>query len=209
MSTPTMELPLSPLDWPQPLACRPTTYLRDRANYLTPRLPALLFSSSPSTSDSSSSLSTADMTISPPEPASPIRLSVCDVPVVAPRPLPYHSPTFLQFDLPDTDEDLSHPPYTHRPAKRKRDDKNDKDPKIHDDLPSPPPAKRRVHHIHAWRSRVCREHQLPLRQLHSPYHQRQLLHHHVSLRPPPLASTNKSSGFSFSADQPLGWHHHP
>ncbi|KAG2348510.1 hypothetical protein BDR05DRAFT_957129 [Suillus weaverae] len=46
---------------------------------------------------------------------------VCDVPLLAPRPLPYHSPTFLKFDLPDPDEDLSHPPYTHRSSKRKRD----------------------------------------------------------------------------------------
>ncbi|KIM57601.1 hypothetical protein SCLCIDRAFT_1219275 [Scleroderma citrinum Foug A] len=135
--------------------------------------------------------------------ASPIRISVCDVPVLAPRPLPYHSPTFLQFDLPDTDEDLSHPPYTHRPAKRKRTDDGDQ---IHDDdLPPPPPAKRRAHQIHAWRSRVHREHQL---QLPSPRHQRQLLHHGawfdlVPLRPPP-ASAHRSSGLPF-ADQPFGY----
>ncbi|KAJ7349225.1 hypothetical protein DFH08DRAFT_864825 [Mycena albidolilacea] len=47
---------------------------------------------------------------------------VCNAPLVAPIPLPYHSPTFLQFELPDIDEDLSHPPYTRRQAavKRKR-----------------------------------------------------------------------------------------
>lgn len=45
---------------------------------------------------------------------------VCTAPLVAPKPLPYHSPTFLQFDLPDDDEDLSHPPYVSRPHKRKR-----------------------------------------------------------------------------------------
>ncbi|KAJ7684678.1 hypothetical protein DFH06DRAFT_1462949 [Mycena polygramma] len=48
---------------------------------------------------------------------------VCNAPLVAPIPLPYHSPTFLQFELPDIDEDLSHPPYTRRAAasvKRKR-----------------------------------------------------------------------------------------
>lgn len=47
---------------------------------------------------------------------------VCNAPLVAPIPLPYHSPTFLQFELPDIDEDLSHPPYTRRTAavKRKR-----------------------------------------------------------------------------------------
>ncbi|KAJ7093220.1 hypothetical protein C8R44DRAFT_401892 [Mycena epipterygia] len=45
---------------------------------------------------------------------------VCNAPLVAPIPLPYHSPTFLQFELPDIDEDLSHPPYTRRAAALKR-----------------------------------------------------------------------------------------
>ncbi|KIP09094.1 hypothetical protein PHLGIDRAFT_126548 [Phlebiopsis gigantea 11061_1 CR5-6] len=44
----------------------------------------------------------------PPPPAVHV---VCTAPLVAPKPLPYHSPTFLHFDLPDDDEDLSHPPY--------------------------------------------------------------------------------------------------
>ncbi|KAF8910787.1 hypothetical protein CPB85DRAFT_1304635 [Mucidula mucida] len=40
---------------------------------------------------------------------------VCTAPLVAPKPLPYHSPTFLQFThLPELDQDLSHPPYTYR-----------------------------------------------------------------------------------------------
>jgi hypothetical protein len=56
---------------------------------------------------------------------------VCDIPVVAPRPLPYHSPTFLQFDLPDIDEDLSRPPYTRGPAKRKRETDDDFDEPTH------------------------------------------------------------------------------
>ena len=62
---------------------------------------------------------------------------VCTAPLVAPKPLPYHSPTFLQFDLPDDDEDLSHPPYVSRPHKRKRraDDADDSD--------APPPAMKR------------------------------------------------------------------
>ncbi|KAG2752175.1 hypothetical protein P692DRAFT_20773138 [Suillus brevipes Sb2] len=79
------------------------------------------FPSSPCSSDLSPSSS--------PEPVT-IRV-VCDVPLLAPRPLPYHSPTFLKFDLPDPDEDLSHPPYTHRPPKRKRDHSDDHD---HDHL---------------------------------------------------------------------------
>ncbi|KAF5391895.1 hypothetical protein D9757_001775 [Collybiopsis confluens] len=48
---------------------------------------------------------------------------ICNAPLIAPKPLPYHSPTFLKFELlPDLDEDLSHPPYTQRPSKRKRQD---------------------------------------------------------------------------------------
>ncbi|KAH7889907.1 hypothetical protein F5I97DRAFT_1784217, partial [Phlebopus sp. FC_14] len=82
----------------------------------------------PSPSDTCSSIST-DMT-----PPDTIRV-VCDLPVLAPRPLPYHSPTFLHFDLPDTDEDLSHPPYTHRPHRRKRPSQPDADC---------PPSKRRA-----------------------------------------------------------------
>ncbi|KAL5529289.1 hypothetical protein ACEPAG_5274 [Sanghuangporus baumii] len=42
------------------------------------------------------------------------QVAVCDVPLLAPRPLPFTPPAFLQFDcLPDEDEDLSFPPYTH------------------------------------------------------------------------------------------------
>lgn len=52
---------------------------------------------------------------------------VCNAPLIAPVPLPYHSPTFLQFDLPDDDEDLSHPPYVSRPHKRKRSDDGDEE----------------------------------------------------------------------------------
>ncbi|KAH0830394.1 hypothetical protein J3R83DRAFT_1788 [Lanmaoa asiatica] len=78
----------------------------------------------PSPSDTCSSISADSSPSSPPD---TVRV-VCDVPLLAPRPLPYHSPTFLQFELPDTDEDLSHPPYTHRPSKRKRD--ADDDPAI-------------------------------------------------------------------------------
>jgi len=53
---------------------------------------------------------------------------VCNAPLFAPIPLPYHPPTFLQFELPDVDQDLSHPPYIHRSPKRKRclhEDKNE------------------------------------------------------------------------------------
>ncbi|KAI0747995.1 hypothetical protein C8Q80DRAFT_1270444 [Daedaleopsis nitida] len=67
---------------------------------------------------------------------------VCNAPLVAPIPLPYHSPTFLLYDLPDEDEDLSHPPYTHRPSKRKRARDDDDEHAAQED-PHPIPAKRR------------------------------------------------------------------
>ncbi|KAL5533204.1 hypothetical protein ACEPAF_4980 [Sanghuangporus sanghuang] len=42
------------------------------------------------------------------------QVAICDVPLLAPRPLPFTPPAFLQFDcLPDEDEDLSFPPYTY------------------------------------------------------------------------------------------------
>ncbi|TCD68921.1 hypothetical protein EIP91_009472 [Steccherinum ochraceum] len=63
-----------------------------------------------------------------PSPSPEIVHAVCNAPLVAPVPLPYHSPTFLQFDLPDDDEDLSHPPYVSRPHKRKRSDTEIEDP---------------------------------------------------------------------------------
>ncbi|KIJ60649.1 hypothetical protein HYDPIDRAFT_116949 [Hydnomerulius pinastri MD-312] len=155
---------LSPLDdllgkWPSAhgvdiAACDPFSFpawatslhLRDRGNFAAnphcslPRLPALEFPSSPS--DTCSSIST-DIT---PSPVPDTIRVVCDVPLLAPRPLPYHSPTFLQFDLPDTDEDLSHPPYTHRPSKRKRE----VDSEFDDEHPR---TKRRAG-INSWRSRV-------------------------------------------------------
>ena len=69
-----------------------------------------------SPSDSIASSDTA------PSPAPAYVHVVCNAPLVAPKPLPYHSPTFLQFDMPDDDEDLSHPTYVFRPHKRKRSD---------------------------------------------------------------------------------------
>ncbi|KAL1758323.1 hypothetical protein FB107DRAFT_272149 [Schizophyllum commune] len=81
----------------------------------------------PSPTDTSSS-ATSDLLVPSPRP-SPPQLVICNAPLVAPRPLPYHSPTFLQFDLlPDVDEDLSHPPYTKRASKRKRDDADAESP---------------------------------------------------------------------------------
>lgn len=100
--------------------------------------------SPPSPSETCSSIST-DQSPSP-EPVT--TRVVCDVPLLAPRPLPYHSPTFLQFDLPDSDEDLSHPPYTNRPSKRKRDDDNHQ--------PQNLPMKRHAG-VDRWAARVHRQ----------------------------------------------------
>jgi hypothetical protein len=71
---------------------------------------------------------------------------VCDIPVVAPRPLPYHSPTFLQFDLPDVDEDLSHPPYTRCP-KRKRKAADDLDNHSRAKRQAPSSGRRSASHV--------------------------------------------------------------
>ncbi|KAF8136094.1 hypothetical protein EV363DRAFT_720197 [Boletus edulis] len=101
--------------------------------------PSFLDSALFSPSDSCSSLPS-------PSPSPDTIHVVCNVPLIAPRPLPYHSPTFLQFDLPDTDEDLSHPPYTHRPSKRKRDNNDNDDP-------APQPKRRPG--TNRCRSRLC------------------------------------------------------
>jgi hypothetical protein len=82
-----------------------------------------MVSAVPSSPSDTCSSAYSDLSPSP----SPSIHVVCDIPVVAPRPLPYHSPTFLQFDLPDIDEDLSRPPYTRGPAKRKRESEEDLD----------------------------------------------------------------------------------
>lgn len=75
----------------------------------------------PSPSDNGSSASSELSFTPPPQPQS--LHVICNAPLIAPKPLPYHSPTFLKFELlPELDEDLSHPPYTQRPSKRKRED---------------------------------------------------------------------------------------
>lgn len=100
----------------------PTCPKSNMDSLFLPRLPLLDLDLSSSPSDTCSSVYSG---LSP-SPSPSIHV-VCDIPVVAPRPLPYHSPTFLQFDLPDIDEDLSRPPYTRGPAKRKRETDDDFD----------------------------------------------------------------------------------
>ncbi|KAJ7445727.1 hypothetical protein B0H11DRAFT_2249280 [Mycena galericulata] len=84
--------------------------------------PPLYLDQPPSPTDTCASFASSSTTGTPP-PRTRTTHVVCNAPLVAPIPLPYHSPTFLQFELPDIDEDLSHPPYTRRAAaavKRKR-----------------------------------------------------------------------------------------
>ncbi|KAF5358014.1 hypothetical protein D9756_001705 [Leucocoprinus leucothites] len=97
----------------------------------TPPLDLSDFPPSPSETSSSSSTDSSPTLIRRPRSA-PLHV-VCNAPLVAPIPLPYHSPTFLQFDLPDMDEDLSRPPYIKQALKRKRD---------LDEQPDAVPAKR-------------------------------------------------------------------
>ena len=60
-------------------------------------------------------------TTAPLTPAPEFLHVVCNAPLLAPKPLPYRPPAFLDnFELPDPDEDLSHPPYTRTSSKRKR-----------------------------------------------------------------------------------------
>lgn len=54
-----------------------------------------------------------DTCTTPPQESANV-VAVCNAPLFAPRPLPCTPPAFLQFDcLPEEDEDLSFPPYTH------------------------------------------------------------------------------------------------
>ncbi|KAI0797868.1 hypothetical protein C8Q75DRAFT_22465 [Abortiporus biennis] len=95
-------------------------------------------SATPSAPSSSSSDASSE---TDPSPSPNFIHAVCNAPLIAPVPLPYHSPTFLQFDLPDEDEDLSHPPYFSRPHKRKRDPEEESSA---DPIMPLPDAKRRM-----------------------------------------------------------------
>ncbi|KAK7023942.1 hypothetical protein R3P38DRAFT_1080213 [Favolaschia claudopus] len=118
---PLQDLALRSFDSPEsPYACwplsRPT--LEPWHSLLGPYTP-LYPGQPPSPTDTCSSFASSSTAGTPPPRATHV---ICNAPLVAPIPLPYHSPTFLQFELPDIDEDLSHPPYTRRQAavKRKR-----------------------------------------------------------------------------------------
>ncbi|VDC05977.1 unnamed protein product [Peniophora sp. CBMAI 1063] len=88
----------------------------------------------------------------PPTPNPPVAHVVCNVPLRAPKPLPYRPPAFLNsFELPDPDADLSRPPYTCAAgSKRKRcDEALQNEPTDTDDRSSGYTGKRRAtEHAH-------------------------------------------------------------
>lgn len=121
-----------------------------KARLLT--LPRLAVPPSPTDSCASSALAAT------PPPVANTHLDavhvVCAVPLLAPRPLPFHSPRFLQFDdLPDQSEDLSHPPYVSRPSKRKHTDDA-----AREDAHGPSPAKRPMLALPAGKRRGAPQH---------------------------------------------------
>lgn len=129
---------------PQQMLCKPSkSYcIHIEANYATPVPP------SPSDSISSVELSPIQSSSHSPlfefSPQSRPIFVQCTAPLIAPKPLPYHSPRFLQFDeLPELDEDLSHAPYVRRPLKKR---KRENEP-TSDEVEGSVPQKRRMHSI--------------------------------------------------------------
>ncbi|ETW85720.1 hypothetical protein HETIRDRAFT_457467 [Heterobasidion irregulare TC 32-1] len=108
--------PSTLLSLPQP-PLRPTLHIPEHLS-----VPGLVLSS-PSAPNSPTS------TDAPPTPSPEFVHVVCNAPLVAPKPVLYRPPAVLQFqlELPDPDEDLSHPPYT-RKRKRSRDEPEDEKP---------------------------------------------------------------------------------
>ncbi|KAI0035742.1 hypothetical protein K488DRAFT_82778 [Vararia minispora EC-137] len=94
--------------WPQPHCSAPFVFgvppqpVPDRL-----AVPELEPASSPSEPGSPMS------TLAPPTPGLEFVHVVCNAPLLAPKPLPYRPPAFLDgFDLPDPDADLSRVPYS-------------------------------------------------------------------------------------------------
>ncbi|THV07895.1 hypothetical protein K435DRAFT_847695 [Dendrothele bispora CBS 962.96] len=134
------------------------------------------FSFPPSPTDTVAS----DLSYSPPPRTQSLHV-FCNAPLIAPKPLPYHSPTFLQFDLlPSLDDDLSFPPYTQRPPKRKREDDSDSDrfvmhmhkrraPNTSSFVPPRPPSVS-SRHLHYHKGPNSRPHHHFGKPYHHPYH---------------------------------------
>ncbi|KAH9854101.1 hypothetical protein C2E23DRAFT_884207 [Lenzites betulinus] len=114
--------PLAPSSWTNAPSVPTSLWPAGPPDFLLPfhRYPSKPYDTSAGFSVARSDTSSAISRDSDLSPSPEIAEVVCNAPLVAPVPLPYHSPTFLMYDLPDEDEDLSHPPYTHRPHKRKR-----------------------------------------------------------------------------------------
>ncbi|KIY43638.1 hypothetical protein FISHEDRAFT_78482 [Fistulina hepatica ATCC 64428] len=94
-----------------------------------PSTPELEFSVSPTDTVSSlSDLSPRSSLSSPYPQLCQNHVYLCNTPLVAPKPLPYHSPTFLKFDdLPELEDDLSHPMYTQRRSNKRKREARDRD----------------------------------------------------------------------------------
>ncbi|CAK5263375.1 unnamed protein product [Mycena citricolor] len=103
-----------------PFRCWEPTALESWDALFDSSRPLIFFDQPPSPTDTCASASSSASSPGMLSPGGPAHV-ICNAPLVAPVPLPYHSPTFLQFEsLPDIDEDLSHPPYTCRPNVLKR-----------------------------------------------------------------------------------------
>lgn len=128
--------PSTLLSLPQP-PLRPTLYIPDHLSIpgLVRKCLVCSFPSTPAhinlrpTVSSPSAPNSPTSTDAPPTPSPEFVHVVCNAPLVAPKPVLYRPPAVLQFqlELPDPDEDLSHPPYT-RKRKRSRDEPEDEKP---------------------------------------------------------------------------------
>jgi hypothetical protein len=134
----------TPLAYPDPTSVRPSLHIfcfatpsricdsRHHGMFTNPSPSSVPTSPTDSNSASSSSSSGSSSALCTPlqHPVRPLPVPViaCNVPLLAPKPLPYHPPHFLQFeDLPEVNADLSHPPYAKRTRglKRPRDDEDE------------------------------------------------------------------------------------
>lgn len=94
---------------------------------------------------------TAEIISSAISPSHPMRVT-CDVPLIAPKPISFRQASkFLEFELPDPDEDLSHPPYVRSPQRKRTRAGNDSESELPLDMRTS--AKRTRKHSPHFRSR--------------------------------------------------------